>query len=56
MSSPNLNNLILFGGIVSFTAALLFTMDARFLTSDRYGVVCNVSPIYDYVLSAWVGL
>ena len=43
MSSPKLNNVIILGAMLCYVAVVLFGLDARFLSSETYGLVCNVS-------------
>ena len=41
MSSPNLNNAIILGGVLSYLSVILFGLDGN-LISNGYEIVCAV--------------
>ncbi|XP_032219288.2 gamma-aminobutyric acid type B receptor subunit 2 isoform X1 [Nematostella vectensis] len=41
MSSPQLNNFIILGCLLCYASVVLFGLDGRFLTLERYGFSCN---------------
>ena len=64
MSSPKLNNVIILGCILCYIAVVLFGLDARFLSFETYGIICNVSvhwkqeqltTLFSLILSSNVG-
>ena len=45
MSSPHVNNIIIFGGLLCYVKVILDTLDSRFLSLEAYGRFCNVSRL-----------
>ena len=43
MSSPMLNNLIIFGGMLTYTYVILEGLDTRFISLETLPKLCNVS-------------
>ena len=43
MSSPHVNNIIIFGGLLCYVKVFLDTIDSRFVSLETYGRFCNVS-------------
>lgn len=47
MSSPNLNNVIILGGILSYSSVILFAFDGDYLTADLCKV-CRLLSLFQY--------
>ncbi len=43
MSSPHVNNIIIFGGLLCYIKVVVDTLDSRFVGLETYGRFCNVS-------------
>ncbi|XP_028399793.1 gamma-aminobutyric acid type B receptor subunit 2-like [Dendronephthya gigantea] len=41
MSSPHVNNIIIFGGFLCYTKVVFDTLDSRFVSLETYGHFCN---------------
>ena len=43
MSSPKINNMVIFGCILCYLAVILYGLDTKLINKDDIPTVCNVS-------------
>ena len=49
LSSPNLNNLMLVGGMMDYMAVILFGLDAVSVSNVAFDILCTVGVNYIYI-------
>lgn len=54
MSSPNMNNLIIFGSICAYTAVFLLGIDTRFVNQEIFEKLCYVSNFLFIIFFSFV--
>jgi len=49
MSSPNLNNIITIGCVLTYTSVFLLGTDSRLINSDSFHIMCSVCNTFRFI-------